>query len=147
MRWTAYGSSFLLGPVEIQERPIVALKDVAFDPATKTFTLNFMKGGSATIKIDSIDQERIALDVSLSDAMPPGAPFVTLRSMYATEFNSDVARLAWRSKGGEGWGEAPITTFKQTKATELWAGRTTPSIHNLSAPDMIFSHFKGQPTK
>ena len=147
MRWTAYGSSFLVGPVEIQERPIVALKDVAFDPETKTFTLNFMKGGSATIKIDSIDQERIALDVSLSDAMPAGAPFVTLRSMYATEFNSDVARLAWRSKGGEGWGEAPITTFKQTKATEFWAGRTTPSIHNLSAPDMIFSHFKGQPTK
>ena len=147
MRWTAYGSSFLVGPVEIQERPIVALKDVAFDPATKTFTMNFMKGGSATIKLDTIDQERIVLDVGLSSAMPAGAPFVTLRSMYATEFNSDVAKFAWRSKGGEGWGEAPITTFKQAKATELWAGRTTPSIHNLSAPDMVFSHFKGQPQK
>ena len=147
MRWTAYGSSFLLGPVEIQERPIVALKDVAFDPATKTFKLNFVRGGSATIKLDTVDQERIVLDVSLSDAMPAGAPFVTMRSMYATEFNADVAKFAWRNKGDEGWGEAPITTFKQAQATELWAGRTTPSIHNLSAPDMVFSHFKGQQAK
>ena len=26
MRWTAYGSSFLVGPVETQERPIVAFE-------------------------------------------------------------------------------------------------------------------------
>ena len=145
MRWTAYGSSFLVGPVEIQERPIVALKDVAFDPASKTFTMNFMRGGSATIKIETIDQERMVLDVGMSDAMPAGAPFVTLRSMYATEFNSDVARLAWRSKGGEGWGESSIPTFKQAQATEFWAGRTIPSIHNLSAPDMVLSHFSAKP--
>jgi hypothetical protein len=67
--------------------------------------------------------------------------------MYATEFNSDVARLAWRTKGGEGWGEGSIPTFKQAQATEFWAGRTIPSIHNLSAPDMVFSHFTAKPAQ
>ena len=30
--WSAYGSSFLIGPVEVQGRPIVDLKEVTFDP-------------------------------------------------------------------------------------------------------------------
>ena len=32
LRWSAYGSSFLIGPVETQGRPFVDIKDVAFDP-------------------------------------------------------------------------------------------------------------------
>jgi hypothetical protein len=147
MRWTAYGSSFLVGPVEIQDRPIVALKEVAFDPATKTFTLQFARGGSATLKLTSIDQERIVLDGATSGPMPDNLPFMAMRSMYATEFNSDVAKLAWRNKGVEAWGESNIMPFKSAAVTELWAGRTVPSIHNLSAPDMIFSHFSDEAAK
>jgi len=145
MRWTAYGSSFLVGPVEIQDRPIVALKEVAFDPATKTFTLQFARGGSATLKLSTIDQERIVLDGTTSGPMPGGAPFAAMRSMYITETNSDVAKLTWRGKGAEGWGESAIMPFKSAKATEVWAGRSVPSIHNLSAPDMTFSHFSDKP--
>ena len=48
MRWSAYGGSFLVGPVEVQDRPIVDLKDIFFDPYTKTFTMNFARGGSAS---------------------------------------------------------------------------------------------------
>jgi hypothetical protein len=36
-------------------------------------------------------------------------------------------------------------TFPGAAATELWAGRTLPSNHNLSAPDMVFSHFGSAP--
>ena len=143
LRWTAYGSSFLVGPVEVQERPVVALKEVSFDPATMTFTLAFARGGSATLKIDKIDQDRIALETTYSGPMPNGLPFAALRSMYATEFNSDVAKIAWRGKGGQGWSEAPVMSFKGAPVTELWAGRTTPSNHNLSAPDIVFSQFSG----
>ena len=32
MRWTAYGSSFLVGPVETQERPIVDIEEIVFEP-------------------------------------------------------------------------------------------------------------------
>ncbi len=142
MRWTAYGSSFLIGPVEVQERPIVAIKDIAFDPATKTFTLNFERGGSATLTLDVVDQSRIALNVSVN-GLPDNLPFAAMRSMYATETNSDVAKVAWRKKGAEGWGEAPIMSFPKTSLTEIWAGRTVPSNHNTSAPDMVFSQFFG----
>jgi hypothetical protein len=142
MRWTAYGSSFLIGPVEVQERPIVDIREIAFDPATLTFTLTFARGGSAKVKLNLVDQDRIMLDVTYDGAMPKGAPFATLRSMYATELNSDAAQVAWRTKGGLAWGEAPVMTFPGVEATEFWVGRRFPSRHNLSAPDMIFSHFE-----
>jgi hypothetical protein len=141
MRWTAYGSSFLVGPVEVQERPIVDLKSIAFDPENMTFTLDFNRGGSAKVKIETIDQERIILNTTLSGDLPKNLPFATMRSMYATEFNSDVARVAWRERGGAGWGEAPILGYKGGLVTEIWAGRVVPSMHNKSAPDMVFSHF------
>ncbi|MCI4677613.1 hypothetical protein K9U39_03190 [Rhodoblastus acidophilus] len=146
MRWTAYGSSFQIGPLEVQDspagpRPIVAIKDIAFNPATKAFTLDFVRGGSATVTLKLVDQDHIALDVSYSGAMPGDLPFAALRSMYTTETNSDVARVAWREKDGKGWKESPIMSFPGASVTELWAGRHAPSRHNLSAPDMVFSHF------
>lgn len=147
MRWTAYGSSFLIGPVEVQERPIVALKEIAFDPETRTFTIQFTRGGEAKVRIATLDDERQVLDVSYSGAMPEGRPFASMRSMYTTEFNADVAHVSWRTKGGKGWGESPIMTFKDAEATEFWAGRKVPSLHNTSAPDMVFGKFAGDDAK
>ena len=145
LRWTAYGSSFLVGPVELQERPIVALKSVSFDPADRSFRLEFLRGGAAKLTVSRLDQDRITLDVTFDAAMPDGVPFAALRSMYASESNSDVAKIAWRRKGAEGWSEAPISTFPGGAAAELWAGRTVVSRHNLSAPDIVFGNFTGEP--
>ncbi len=142
MRWTAYGSSFLVGPVETQERPIVAFDEIVFDPKTRSFTLKFKRGGAAQVALQKIDQDRLTLDVSYSDAMPNGAPFCALRSMYAMETMSDAAMVAWRSKRGKSWEEAPVTSFPGANATEVWVGRHLPSRHNLSAPDMVFSKFR-----
>ncbi len=142
---TAYGSSFLVGPVETQGRPIVDLKSIAFDPPTRTFTLAFARGGSATLKVASVDSSGIKLEVAYSGAMPDDRPFAAMRSMFVTDFNADVARVAWRTKGGAGWGEAPIMQWKGGDATEVWAGRVTPSMHNLSAPDMVFDKFSAKP--
>jgi hypothetical protein len=52
-----------------------------------------------------------------------------------------VARVRWRGKGSEAWQHAPVMEFKRASAAELWAGRTVPSRHNVSAPDMIFRDF------
>jgi hypothetical protein len=145
MRWSAYGSSFLVGPVEVQERPIVALKEIAFDPQTTTFTLSFAQGGSANLTMAVLDQDHMAIDVSYNGPMPGNLPFAALRSMYATEFNSDVARVAWRTMGGKGWGEAPIMDWKGGESVEVWAGRVIASRHNTSAPDMVFGRFSRQP--
>jgi len=141
MRWTAYGSSFLIGPVEVQERPIVDLSAIAFDPASKTFTLEFRRGGSARMTLQALDQDHVSLDVAFDGAMPADLPFATLRSMFATETNSDVARAAWLPKGADAWSEGSIMDFRKGEVTEFWAGRRLPSRHNTSAPDMSFSLF------
>ena len=36
---TAFGSSFLVGPVEIEGRPIVKIKEVVFEPKSRSFTI------------------------------------------------------------------------------------------------------------
>jgi hypothetical protein len=137
---TAYGSSFLIGPVEIDGRPIVRIKEVAFDAKARAFTLAFERGGSATVTMAMTDQNRNLLDIAFDKAVD-GRPFAALRSMYVTEFNNDVARVAVRERGARGWREDAIMTFKRATATDLWAGRTTPSRHNTSAPDTVFSAF------
>ncbi|MEP9375825.1 hypothetical protein ABLE91_03850 [Aquabacter sp. CN5-332] len=136
----AYGSSFLVGPVETDVRPLVKLKEVAFDPDTATFTLAFVAGGSARMRLAALDRERLALDVTL-DGTIDGRPFAALRSMYVTAFNNDAAAVAWKPPEARGWRESPIMDFPGGPALELWAGRTTPSRHNTSAPDMVFGPF------
>ena len=127
--------------METQIRPIVDLKEISFDPDKKQFTLSFKRGGSATISIKIIDQDRFVLDVDYRD-IPRNYPLAALRSMYVTQTNNDMAELAWRTKDGTQWKEAPIFSFSDASVTELWAGRLVPSRHNLSAPDMVFGNFR-----
>jgi hypothetical protein len=147
MRWTAYGSSFLIGPVEVQERPIVDLKLITYNAQTKTFTLDFARGGSATMKIEALDQEHMALDVALEGAIPRNLPFASLRSMYITDINNDASRIAFKPKNAPRWGEAHVMDFKNADASEFWLGRTVVSKHNTSAPDMILGKFKADAKK
>jgi hypothetical protein len=141
LRASAYGSSFLVGPVEVQGRPLVDIKEVAFDPATRTFSLAFAHGGSATLRLDALDQERIELDVAIDPPVGASQPFAALRSMYVSETNSDVAQVAWREPGGALSVDSPVMSFKRTRAVEFWAGRRVPSRHNTSAPDFTFRAF------
>jgi hypothetical protein len=145
LRWSAYGSSFLIGPVETAGRPFVDIRDIAFDPATRSFTLNFVRGGSATLRLDKLDQERIALDVALSAPVAAERPFAALRSMFVREDNADVAQIGWREKNSSRWRQMPMMDFSRARAAELWAGRTVPSRHNTSAPDMVFRDFSAAP--
>lgn len=137
---TAFGSSFLLGPIEQDGRPIVRIKEIVFEPKARTFTLHYERGGTATVKIAGVDQNRHTLDVAF-DASISAQPFAALRSMYITDFNNDVARVAVREKGGKGWREDGIMSFQRATATDIWAGRTSISRHNTSSPDMVFSTF------
>jgi hypothetical protein len=140
LRWSAYGSSFLVGPIENQGRPLVDVGGITFDPETRTFALDFVRGGSVTLRLDKLDQERIVLEVRLSAPVIEG-PFAALRSMFVTEGNADVAQVAVRGKGKESWTQVPVMEFKRASAAALWAGRLVPSRHNTSAPDMVFRDF------
>jgi len=141
LNWSAYGSSFLIGPVETQGRPLVDIKDIAYDPETKTFTLNFARGGNGTLRVERLDAERMVLDVSLSQSAGAQRPFAALRSMFVSEGNSDVARVGLRAKDSQRWLQEPVMEFMRADAAELWAGRLVPSRHNTSAPDMVFRDF------
>ena len=140
---TAFGSSFLIGPVEVDGRPIVKIREVAFEPASRTFTLAFERWGAASVKMATIDQNRHTLEVAFDRGID-GRPFAALRSMYVTEFNNDVARIAVREKGAKGWREDNIMAFKRATATDVWAGRVAPSRHNTNSPDMVFGSFAGE---
>jgi hypothetical protein len=144
LAWSAYGSSLLIGPVEQQGRPVVNIKEVAFDPGTKSFRLVFEEGGEATVSLGVLDRDRLTLDVAFSKPVAD-KPFAALRSMYVTEFNADVARIAAREEGAKGWREEPIMAFKGAKATDVWTGRLVPSRHNTSAPDIVFNRFRTGP--
>lgn len=138
---TAFGSSFLIGPVEVDERPLVRIKEIVFDPKAREFRLQFAAGGRAVAKLAEVSASRTALDVTF-DKPITGRPFAALRSMFVTEFNNDVARVAVRPKGAKGWSESPIMAFKEAEATHLWAGRIIPSQHNTSSPDVVFRSFR-----
>jgi hypothetical protein len=143
---TAYGSSFLFGPIEQDAgRPVVNIKEIAFDPATLSFKLDFKDGSAGTLKLDSVDENRMVLDAVLDRPVTGGKAFVALRSMYVTEFNNDVARIAVREPGAKGWREELLMPFSGGKATDIWMGRTTHSRHNTSSPDMVFRHFSTDP--
>ena len=144
MRNTSYGSSFLVGPIEVEGRPIVKIKEVVFDPKAKTFTLDYEKGGKAVLTLAKIDQNRLAIDVTFDKSMGTG-PFAMMRSMYVTEFNNDVARIAVREKGAKSWREDNIMKFDRANATDVWAGRLFPSQHNTTSPDMVFNSFSDGP--
>jgi hypothetical protein len=140
--WSAYGSSFLLGPIEVEGRPIVKLKEIEYAPATKTFTLTYQDGTTATVKIADLTRERQALDIAFSKPIA-GKSFAALRSMYITRTNNDTSEVAVLEKGAKGWLESPIMGYKGSKqATDIWVGRAFPSKHNTSSPDMVFSNFK-----
>jgi hypothetical protein len=143
--YSAYGSSFLVGPVETAGRPFVDIKEIVFDPATLTFRLAFARGGTASLHVAGVDEERITLEVKLDPSIEAARPFAALRSMFVAETNADVARTGWISPGSQAYEAAGVMDFRRAKALEFWAGRRLPSRHNTSAPDMIFRDFAGAP--
>jgi hypothetical protein len=142
---SAYGSSFLIGPLEAQGaagRPYVDIKDIAFDPASRAFRLAFADGNAARLAVETVDEDHIALAVSFERPIAAPQPFAALRSMFVTDTNADVAQVSWRAPGAKSYEVAPVMAFRRAEALELWAGRAVPSRHNTSAPDMIFGPFK-----
>ncbi len=138
---TAYGSSFLVGPVEQRGRPMVALQRVDIDPSTLTFRLAFADGRRGVLAIAAVDSARIALDVTIDPPLPAGRPFAGLRSMFVREDQADVA-VARHPANGTPALRAPILGFGRFTATDARFGRERPSEHNLGAPDMVFRDFR-----
>jgi hypothetical protein len=139
---TAYGSSFLFGPIEEGGRPLVALSEITFVPETLTFELRFARGGSGALKIAAIGADGLALDVTFDPVAGLDRPFAALRSMFVTPAQADVAEATWRAQPGTDPVTRPILDVARAWISDVRFGRATRSAHNLSAPDLEFRDFR-----
>ena len=139
----AYGSSFLIGPIETSTRPFVAYKSVEFDPATVSFAIDFARGGKARVTVAERLSQSIRLEVALEGGDTAGAEgFAGLRSMYVTPERADAAETRWIAAAGDQEAVASIVDFKSARAMRVTFGRSVPSRHNTSAPNLTFSDFR-----
>lgn len=144
MREVAYGSSFLFGPIEVSTRPFVAYKTVSFDPAKVAFTIDYARGGKATVALTAIDVGRAAVAVSFDGVDLAALPFAGLRSMYVAPGNADTAETVVRVAPGAPATSTVVVDYKDGKAAEVAFARTVPSTHNTSAPDIGFRDFRAK---
>jgi hypothetical protein len=136
-----YGSSFLIGPVEESSRPYVRITEVRIDPKARRFTVLFDKGGQASLTITSLDHQAMKAKVELDPPVEAGRPFLALRSMYVAPDNADTAELRWTQPDGQ-MKVAPVVGFGEVKASAVGFEKSIPSLHNTSAPDILFSDFQ-----
>jgi len=80
---TAYGSSFLFGPIEESSRPFVAIRRIGFDPATLTFRVDFRDGTRGMLAVASATPEQTLLalttDAAGTDDRSAPVDWATLR--------------------------------------------------------------------
>jgi hypothetical protein len=138
---SAYGSSFLFGPIEHDGRPYVALREVTFDPVSENFDLVFRDGSRGRLGVSEVSRKQLVLSLSLDRPLPPGRPFAALRSMFVTTDQADVSLVAWDAGAAGTRSTAPVLSFEGIRAPAARFGRSEPSHHNLSAPDIVFDGF------
>ena len=137
---TAYGSSFLFGPIEEDARPYVAIRSIAFEPATMTFRLVFRDGAHGTLRVTDATPARTTLALRIEPPVDANRPFAALRSMFVTAKQADTALAAWPDGRS-----TPILDFGRMEAARARFGRVVESQHNLSAPDLVFEGFSTAP--
>ena len=136
-----YGSSFLLGPVEAAARPVVNIASIRIVPRPLAIQVRFTDGGSAVVRVDEISRTRTALDVTLSKPTASAQPFAVLRSMYVTPDNADVSEVRWQESPEAAEQVLSLSDLKTLSGAHLRFGRSLPSRHNTSAPDIVFGGF------
>lgn len=140
-----YGSSFLMGPVEHDGRPVVNIASITIQPHPLSIHLRFADGGSAVVKVAEISQKRTALDVTLQPPTQATRPFAVLRSMYVAADNADMSDIEWQASRSAEPQKTPLQQVTTLQAAQVRFGRTIPSRHNTSAPDIRFSGFETSP--
>ncbi|WP_206431936.1 hypothetical protein [Pseudomonas orientalis] len=136
-----YGSSFLLGPLEQAGRPVVNIASIRVAPNPFAIHLRFTNGSSAVVRVVDVSHRRTALNVTLSKPTVSVQPFAVLRSMYVAPDNADMSEVRWRESPMARSQTKPLAEIKTLRGTQVRFGRSLPSKHNTSAPDIEFSSF------
>lgn len=134
---TAYGTSFLVGPLRTEGRPIAEIARLVIDPVARTYRIDYADGTVGRLAVAEISRTRAELRVELDRAVPAGQPFAGMRSMYVTASNADATRLGWLPGAGAAWRDQPlnpgVASAAEGIAVRLW--RVGLSRHNTSAPE------------
>jgi hypothetical protein len=138
---SAYGSSFLVGPITEVGRPLVAISAVSFDPAALAFALDFADGSRGRLAVTEVSRARIALDVAFDPPLAGERVFAALRSMFVRADAADVETMWWRDRGDAPWQDTAVIALDRVSAAAVRFGRTKVSLHNTSAPDLMFLDF------
>ena len=141
---SAYGSTFLIGPIEEDGRPLVRFRSIRFDPQALRFDLEFADSSRGRLSVVSDTREKTELRVELERPSTASQPFAALRSMFVSIDNADASIAQWRDATGSSQ-QLPIMAFDQFRAPAGRFGRVQPSRHNLSAPDHLFEQFSTTP--
>lgn len=137
-----YGSSFVMGPVEQAGRPVARIASIAIETRPLAFKLRFANGGEARVDVREISEARTALDVAMKPGRRQGPRFAVLRSMYVTPDNADMSEVAWRATPEGAEQRKPLPEVRTLDAADVRFGRSVPSRHNTSAPDIRFGSFE-----
>lgn len=143
MTYSTYGTSFLVGPLQEAQRPVVELSKVEFVPADLSFQMAFEDGSHGVMRLLQIDRVKLALEYAHDRGYPDSQPMAAIRSMYVTPEKADVSEVSLRPAQGEPITE-PLPALTRQPVREVRFGRSVLSRHNPSAPDMWFGAFRLQ---
>ncbi|WP_076997274.1 hypothetical protein [Variovorax sp. KK3] len=137
-----YGSSFVMGPVEQAGRPVASITLIVIDTRPLRFRLKFANGGEATVDVREVSEARTTLDVRMKPGRKQGPRFAVLRSMYVAADNADMSEVWWKATPDASPQTRALPEVTRLDAADVRFGRSTPSRHNTSAPDIRFGDFQ-----
>jgi hypothetical protein len=136
---TLFGSSVVLGPAPFSDRPFVSIDSVEYRPERESFDIRYESGESAVLAFDEVSRSTTRVRAEPGYATPPGVAFLTFRSMYVREGNTDVDHVV--STRSDVVRDDPIMEFSSAEADEFFFTRHIHSRHNTSAPDIRIGAF------
>jgi hypothetical protein len=133
-----FGASMIIGPAaEDPLFPITPIERLDIDPQTSTIKVRYKNGSSAVLQIQA-EPGKTTVKVTDVTYDTLTAPFVTMRSMWVANDNSDVSRIQAASSSGimQSYPIDPTHVEWTTLPGDSWIfDRPNYSRHNTSCPD------------
>lgn len=127
---TCFGSSVIIGPAPVSERPYVDVQQIVVNPAAMSLDLTYISGETAHVTL-SVDRTQATATVEIGYTISETVPFTTFRSMWVADGNADVDHIQTLA------GDFPILNGWTSLLGPWWLfHRVYWSSHNTSAPDI-----------